>query len=143
MAWVVERLGSRGTSFKGCYRDPDGKERSAGSFRSRREALRAANREEQRVLTGSWHDTSLGAVTFRNFVENAWLPSKHFEATTKAAYVSNLNKHFLPTFGERPIAKISPSLIQDWVTQAVANGPAADLQTAAFKWLTCGSEAVA
>ena len=122
MAWVVERQGPRGTSFKACYRDPEDRERSAGSFHSRREALRAANREEQQVLAGSWHDASLGAVTFRSFVEKDWLPSKHIEATTRAAYVSNLNNHFLPTFGDRPMAKISPSAVQDWVNQATTGG---------------------
>jgi integrase len=122
MAWVVERPGPRGVRFKGCYRDPDGAERSAGTFRSRREALRAANREEQKVLAGSWHDASLGAATFRTYVEKDWLPSKHIEATTKAAYVSNLHKHFYPFFGNRPMAKISPSTVQDWVTKAAADG---------------------
>jgi integrase len=122
MAWVVERPGARGVGFKGCYRDPDGAERSAGTFRSRREALRAANREEQRVLAGSWHDASLGAVTFKTYVQRDWLPSKHIEPTTKAAYVSNLTKHFFPYFGSRPMAKIPPSLVQDWVTDANAGG---------------------
>src|SRR4051794_10334491 len=122
MAWVTEHRGARGTTYSGRYRDPDGRKRSAGSFRSRREALRAANREEQKVLAGSWHDAKRGDVTFRAFVENDWLPSKHIEATTRAAYVSNLDKHFYPFFGARPMAKISPSLIQDWVTKATAEG---------------------
>jgi hypothetical protein len=55
MAWVVERRGARGTTYKGSYRDPDGRERSAGSYPSRREALRAANREEQKVLARCRH----------------------------------------------------------------------------------------
>ena len=122
MGWVVERPGARGVRFKGCYRNPDGLERSAGTFRSRREALRAANREEQRVLAGRWHDASLGAVTFKTYVERVWLPSKHIEATTRAAYVSNLDKHFVPYFGAHPMAKITPSLIQDWVTVATGQG---------------------
>lgn len=122
MAWVVERSGVRGTTFKGCFRDPDGRERSAGSYRSRREAMRAANREEQQVLAGSWHDASLGAVTFRTYVEQVWLPSKHLEPSTRAGYRSNLDRHFFPFFGERPMAKILPSTIQDWVTTATANG---------------------
>jgi integrase len=122
MAWVVERRGARGTTYKGAYRDPDGRERSAGSYPSRREALRAANREEQKVFAGSWQDATLGAVTFRDYVEKEWLPSKHLEATTRAAYVSNLNKHYYPFFGQRQLNKISPSLVQDWVTKAKNDG---------------------
>ena len=122
MAWVVERPGPRGVGYKGCYRDPDGAERSAGTYRSNREALRAANREDQKVLEGRWRDASLGAVTFKEYVERDWLPSKHIEVTTKAAYLSNLNKHFFPFFGERPMAKILPSTVQDWVTLASSQG---------------------
>ncbi|MDQ3306934.1 MAG: site-specific integrase, partial [Actinomycetota bacterium] len=79
MAWVKPRQGPRGAGFTACYRDPDGRERSAGTFSSRREALRAANREEQKVLSGSWHDASLGQVTFRAYVEDEWFPNKHLE----------------------------------------------------------------
>ena len=71
---------------------------------------------------GSGTTAPLGAVSFQEFVERDWLPSKHIEATTRAAYVSNLDKHFFPFFGHRPIAKITPSLVQDWVTHAAAGG---------------------
>jgi integrase len=122
MAWIIERTGARGNTFMGVYRDPDGHKRSAGSFSTRREAQRAANREEQKVLAGSWHDSSLGDITFREYVETEWLPNKHVEASTRAAYVSNLNKHFYPFFGKRRLNRISPSQVQDWVTQAHTEG---------------------
>ena len=35
---------------------------------------------------------------------------------------SNLNKHFYPFFGDRRLNRISPTLVQDWVTQAHADG---------------------
>jgi len=122
MAWIMERTGARGTTYMGVYRDPDGHKRSAGSFSTRREAQRAANREEQKVLAGSWHDSSLGDITFREYVETEWLPNKHVEASTRAAYVSNLDKHFYPFFGSRRLNRISPSLVQDWVTKAHTEG---------------------
>lgn len=122
MAWVKERHGARGTTYTGCYRDPDGRERSAGSFPSRREALRAAHREEQRVLSGSWHDASQGEITFFDYVEKEWLPHKHLEVTTRASYVSYLNKQFYPAFGKKKLNKISPMVIQDWVTTAYDEG---------------------
>lgn len=64
MAWVMTRHGARGTRYTGAYRDPDGRTRSAGSFSTRREALRAANREEQKVLVGAWHDNAQGEISF-------------------------------------------------------------------------------
>jgi len=111
MAWVMTRHGARGTRYTGAYRDPDGATRSAGSFSTRREALRAANREEQKVLAGAWHDSTHGDITFRAYVEKDWLPNKHVEASTRAAYISYLDKHFYPFFGHRRLNKISPSLV--------------------------------
>jgi len=122
MAFARQRTFKSGVRWTGVYVDPDGRKRAAGSFATKREALRAAHRQEQAVLRGQWHDGTLGAVSFQEFVERDWLPSKHIEATTRAAYVSNLDKHFFPFFGRRPIAKIHPSLVQDWVTQAAAGG---------------------
>jgi integrase len=104
--------------FIACYRDPEGKERSAGTYPSRRAAERAGNREEAKVHQGTWHDHSRGQVTFADYVQTVWLPSKHVETSTLAAYRSYLNKHFIPVFGKRPIGKILPSEIQRWVTTA-------------------------
>ena len=123
MAYVVERKRNDGTTrFLACYRDPEGRVRSAGTHPTRRAAERAAHREEQKVLAGSWRDAALGAVSFRDYVENNWLPSKHIEPTTKAAYVSNLNRHFYPFLGKKLMYQITGSLVQDWVTQAAAEG---------------------
>jgi integrase len=123
MAWVKERTTSDGIKrWVACYRDPEGRQRSAGTFSSERAAERAGNREEQRVLAGSWRDHSLGEVRFREYVEDEWLPSKHIEPTTRAAYVSNLTKHFFPFFGRKQLHQITPALVQDWVTKAAAGG---------------------
>jgi integrase len=88
----------------------------------RRAAERAAHREEQKVLAGNWRDTTLGTVTFHEYVQRDWLPSKHIEATTLAAYVSNLDKHFYPFFGKKQMYQITASLVQDWVTTAATDG---------------------
>ncbi len=119
MAWIKERRTDDGTKrFVACYRDPEGRERSAGTFSSRRAAERAGNREEAKVRDGAWHDHSRGEVTFTDYVETVWLPSKHVEASTLAAYRSYLDKHFIPTFGKRPMGRILPTEIQRWVSTA-------------------------
>jgi integrase len=123
MAWIKERVTGDGDKrFVACYRDAEGVQRSAGTFASRRAAERAANREEAKVRDGTWHDHSRGQVTFAEYVETVWLPSKQVETSTLAAYRSYLDKHFIPTFGRRPMGKILPSEIQRWVTTATDNG---------------------
>lgn len=122
MAWVIERKGAKGTSFMACYRDPAGKQRSAGSFTTRRAAERAAVREELKVNDGHWHDPAPGKITFRDYVLTAWLPSRHIEPSTLAGYQSYLNRQFYPFFGDMPMNKILPSHVQEWVTTAAADG---------------------
>ena len=123
MAWIKERVTDDGDKrFVACYRDPEGRQRSAGTYSSRRAAERAANREEAKVREGAWHDHSRGEVTFAEYVETVWLPSKQVETSTLAAYRSYLDKHFIPTFGRRPMGKILPSEVQRWVTTATENG---------------------
>jgi integrase len=123
MAWIKVRVTDDGDKrFVACYRDPEGRQRSAGTYTSRRAAERAAHREEAKVRDGAWHDHSRGQVTFAEYVETVWLPSKQVETSTLAAYRSYLDKHFIPTFGRRPMGKILPTEIQRWVTTATANG---------------------
>jgi hypothetical protein len=110
----------RDKRFVACDRDPEGRQRSAGTYSSRRAAERAAHREKAKVRDGAWHDHSRGQVTFAEYVETAWLPSKHLETSTLAAYRSYLDRHFIPTFGRRLMGKILPSEIQRWVTTASA-----------------------
>ena len=53
MAWIKERITDDGDKrFVACYRDPEGRQRSAGTYSSRRAAERAANREEAKVRDG-------------------------------------------------------------------------------------------
>lgn len=120
MPWVAKRPG--GARFQAIYRDPAGRKRSAGTFASEREARHAARRAESSVESGSWFDRTAGKATFRDYVEEVWWPSRHLELSTKQSYRSYLNKHFLPFFGDLPMAKILPSTVQGWVTQAAADG---------------------
>jgi integrase len=123
MAWIKTRTTDDGdTRYVACYRDPEGRQRSAGTYPSRRAAERAAHREEAKVRDGAWHDHSRGQVSFAEYVETVWLPSKQVETSTRAAYRSYLDKHFIPTFGKRPMGKILPSEIQRWITTATENG---------------------
>ncbi|MBV9830403.1 MAG: site-specific integrase [Marmoricola sp.] len=123
MAWSRLRISSDGSShFTGYYRSPDGHTRSAGTFTSKRAALRAAGHFEHKVLDGSWIDPALGDITFRQYVEQVWLPSRHLELSTRQAYVSILHAHFLPFFGHMRMKRILPSTVQSWVTKVSTEG---------------------
>ena len=74
------------------------------------------------MRAGAWHDPSLGEVTFRDYVETDWLPSKHIETSTLAAYRLLPQQALLPVLRQRPLHQIPPSQVQDWVTKAAADG---------------------
>lgn len=82
----------------------------------------AGRRAESKVEDGSWLDRTAGRITFEDYVEGVWWPSRHLEVSTRAGYRSNLDKHFLPYFGAIAMADIRPSTVQRWVTAAVAAG---------------------
>jgi len=56
MAWI--KTGT--TDDVTCYRDPEGQQRSVGTYSTRPAAERAAHRDEARVCDGAWHDHSRG-----------------------------------------------------------------------------------
>jgi integrase len=120
VAWVRKRVRQKGTVYLAGYTDPTGAQRSAGTFRTRSEAERAAHAAERKVEEGKWLDRNAGKVLFRDFVEQQWWPSQHhLELTTKAAYRNNLDKHFLPFLGAYPMTSVTPSIVQGWVNHAV------------------------
>lgn len=123
MAWIVQRTDNVGVArFQVRYRDPAGTKRTSGTYASRREAVKAGRRVDGRVEDGTWINPAAGRITFRDYVEQTWWPSRHLEVSTRAAYRSYLDRHFIPFFGHRPMSSISPSTVQAWVTQASAEG---------------------
>lgn len=123
MGWVAMRPTSDGRPrYMAMYRDPHGRTRSAGTFARERDALRAAQRQDDQLAEGKWLDPAAGKITFREYAEEVWLPSRHLEVSTRAGYLSYLRNHFVPFFGAMTLARIMPSTVQDWVTQAVQQG---------------------
>jgi len=124
MAWVSKRKAADGSArYVANYRDPTGQKRSGGTFRNRPEAERAGHAAEIRIGEGSWVDRKAGQVRFVDYVESSWWPGlQHLELTTKAAYRSNLDAHFLPYFGRYPMNTIVPTVVQGWVSTAVQGG---------------------
>lgn len=122
MASIRKRQRKDGIRYTALFRDPTGQQRSAGTFTTPSEARRAARDAEADVSQGSWFDTSPGNVSFRTYANEVWWPSLHVELTTRAAYRSNLEAHFLPHFGDMAMNSILPSHVQAWVNKAVDSG---------------------
>jgi integrase len=122
MTWRKTRTTSSGkVRHTGLYRDPDGNERSAGTFSRAKDADSAAAAQEVLVKTGQWVDPDLVIAdkptpTFRWYVDKAWWPNRRLELSTRATYDQMLRLYLLPRFGDTLLPDIVRSDIQTWLT---------------------------
>lgn len=123
MAFARRREDKTGKErFLAIYHDVHGRERSAGSFATEKEALREAERQEDRQDLGRIGDLREGKRTLRDYVENTWLPNHMMEHSTRQNYTYLLNRYILPTFGPMRLARIMPATVREWATQLHSAG---------------------
>src|ERR1017187_1389256 len=116
-----ERIGSDGSvRYTALYRDLKGRQRSAGTFTTQRQADRAWPRAESKVAQGQLGEPVRGRQTFRDYVEKTWLPNHEIEATTRQSYI--LGRHILPEFGPMRMIDILPEHVREWVASLKAGG---------------------
>jgi integrase len=117
MGWLKARVGRDGEiSYTAMYRDLRGRERSAGTYPSRRRAEREWQRAESRMDAGQVGDPKRGRQSLRHYVEVEWLPHHVMEATTRERYVYLINRHILPGLGGYRMIDLLPGHVREWVT---------------------------
>ncbi|MFZ2059012.1 MAG: N-terminal phage integrase SAM-like domain-containing protein [Acidimicrobiales bacterium] len=103
----------RGQSWQATYRGPDGRERTR-TFARKVDAETWAAEQTTGVARGIWVDSKVAKVTLRSFAKT-WLAGPHDLAVrTAELYEHLLERHILPTFGDTPLSKISPSAVRCW-----------------------------
>src|ERR1039457_2953428 len=118
-----ERIGSDGSvRYTALYRDLKGRQRSAGSFTTQRQADRAWQRAESRVAQGQLGEPGRGRQTFRDYVEKTWLPNHEIEASTRQSYTYVLRHRVLPEFGSMRMIDILPEHVREWVAGMKSGG---------------------
>jgi integrase len=123
VGFVRERTGTNGgTRYQSLYDDVKGHRRSAGTFVTETEAVRAWQRAEDRQADGRGTDTRRTRQRFRRYVEDVWLPHHEMEARTRETYTYYLDKHVLPVFGSMRINEIQPADVREWVSDLKAAG---------------------
>lgn len=104
------------------YRDLRGKSRSAGTFKTEREAIRAWHKAESDIAVGKVGDPKRGRQAFRRYVEEEWFPNHLIEATTREGYRYVLNRYLIPEFGTMRMVEILPGHVREWVVKLQATG---------------------
>jgi integrase len=103
--------------YMACYRDLQGRIRSAGTFTTERQADKAWQREEDKLAEGRVGDPARGRMRFRRYVEDTWLPNHEIEATTRQNYTYSINRHIMPEFGGMRMIDIMPEHVRAWVSK--------------------------
>lgn len=104
------------------YWDIRGRERSAGTFSSKKDSDKAWQREEAKVAEGRSSDPRRGRQTFERYVREEWLPNHVMELRTRENYVYCLDSRIMPEFGPMRMFEILPSDVREWVTKLTADG---------------------
>jgi hypothetical protein len=95
-----ERVGRSGDlRYTAYYTDITGRRRSAGTFRTERQANKAWQNAEAKAAEGRVTDLRRGRQQFRRYVEEVWFPNHQLELTSRQNYSYCLNKHILPKIG--------------------------------------------
>jgi hypothetical protein len=103
------------------YFDIKGQERSAGTFPNKKDADKAWQQAEAEVSKGRNGNVRRGRQTFKEYVENRWLPNHMMEPQTRQSYTSMINKHILPEFGPMRMVDIAPEHVRAWVAKMQAD----------------------
>ena len=104
------------------YWDIRGRERSAGTYSSKKDADKAWRRAEAKVDEGRAGDPRRGRQTFRRYVEDEWLPGHVMELRTLENYTYYLDRRILPEFGPMRMVEILPVHVRQWVNKLTDDG---------------------
>lgn len=121
MGWVEERQGPRGTRYIAKYRDVRGAKRSAGTYRTEKDAIRGWHKAEESLSVGKVGDPKRSRQTLTHYVEFEWFPNHLIELTTRENYRYLLNKYVLPGLGHIRMVEILPHHVREWIADLPRN----------------------
>ena len=104
------------------YWDVRGKERSAGTYSSQKDAAAAWQAAEVKVREGRATDPRRGRQRFRQYVEEEWFPNHRLELRSRENYSYYLHRHIIGWFGPMRMIEILPSHVRAWVTMLENEG---------------------
>ncbi|MFG1921093.1 tyrosine-type recombinase/integrase [Cryptosporangium sp. NPDC048952] len=116
MGYSRKRFSGKGKPrYTAYFVDIKGKERSAGTFGSEKEADKAWQKAEVEIAAGKVGDRRRGRQTLRRYVEKEWFPNHAIEASVRQNYTYWLNRYILPELGTMRMVEILPVHVRQWV----------------------------
>lgn len=96
------------------YYDAHGRRRGK-TFKRREDAKRWMALNEAAKVRGEWIDPRDAATLFADVAEAWFAGTASLKPKTRVGYRQILDRHVLPAFGRRPIAKIAPTDVRAWL----------------------------
>ena len=123
MGFARKRTGGDGKPrYTAYYLDLRGRQRSAGTFATKKDANDAWKAAEANVRAGKQGDPSRGKQTFQTYVLDKWLPHHLLEPGVRSDYEGQIRRRLLPFFGPMKMREIMPEHVRQWVTKMQAEG---------------------
>ena len=105
------------------------------TFATKTDALQWLSTVDADLARGDWHDPKLAATSFAAWVER-WRPTTaNLRPSTRDLYEYLLRVHLLPTFGSRPLGKITTVDVQAWLVDRRNAGLSATSVAKAYRLL--------
>jgi integrase len=118
MGYSRKRVGRDGKPrYTAYYIDSRGKERSAGTYATKKKANAEWQKAETKLAEGRLGDPARGRQRFRDYVEQTWLPNHVIEASTRQSYTYSIGKHILPEFGDMRMIDVLSEHVRTWIAK--------------------------
>jgi len=104
------------------YRDQRGQVRSAGTYSTQKQADKAWQKAEAKLLLERLPDARRGRQRFQRYVEDVWFPNHVIELRTRENYDYEINRYIMPWFGTMRMVDILPIDVREWVTHLQNEG---------------------
>jgi integrase len=122
VGYAKKRAFVKGVRWTAVYRDARGKERSAGTFTTKKAADQAWQAAEVLLRAGRAGEPRTRKLSFAEYVNLSWFPNHILEPTTRESYRYCLDRHILPWFGPMKIRDILPTHVREWVQELISQG---------------------
>lgn len=121
----------RGKTWTANFRDADGHQRSAGTYPTKAQALRAARAAKALGQAPAkpvevYKPGKPGRPTVAAYAAE-WLPSHRLSPHARDVYAQILRKHILPEIGDLLVADVRPATIRTWFRRLEDEGKSASL----------------
>jgi hypothetical protein len=124
-----------GTRWMALYRTTDGKQKSAGTFGTRKEAEAAYMAAKAQVLRGTDPSAKVqtvypaevgGTVTVSAYAD-AWIEKHSLSGHARENYRWILNAHLRPALGAMPVSRVDTQTIASWLRGLEKEGKSSSL----------------